>query len=205
MYKRQVTYRGVVIRGLVHNDDPGAENMWLPAGSFWTQPAGEVHITAADANSNLAYIEIEDGPYLVLPREEAFDNGERPVNVDESNLVWLDASNIPWIDRTGVRPSANEAKIAFLWGNPREGQLNGTFVKLPTGFTGTIHSYGSTFRAVEIQGQARHHLSSETDIKTLEPGSYFGSEGETVHQVSCETGEECIIYVRAEGKFDVTG
>ena len=200
-----VTYRGVVIRGLVHNDDPGAENMWLPAGSFWTQPAGEVHITAADAKSNLAYIEIEDGPYLVLPSEEAFDNGERPVNVDESNLVWLDASNIAWIDRTGVLPSANEAKIAFLWGKPQEGQLNGTFIKLPTGFSGTIHSYGSTFRAVAIQGQPRHHLSSETDIKTLDPGSYFGSEGETVHQVSCETGEDCIIYVRAEGKFDVTG
>jgi hypothetical protein len=24
-----------------------------------------------------------------------------------------------------------------------------------------------------------------------------------VHQVSCEAGEECIIYVRMEGKFDV--
>ncbi|NEQ98397.1 MAG: DUF4437 domain-containing protein [Cyanothece sp. SIO2G6] len=198
-----VTYRGVVIRGLVHNDDPGAANMWLPAGSFWTQPAGDVHITAADANSNLAYIEIEDGPYLVLPTEEAFDNGERPVNVDESNLVWLDASNITWIDQTGVSPSANGPKIAFLWGTPQAGELNGTFVKLPTGFTGTLHSYGSTLRAVVIQGQPSHSLTSGTNAKTLEPGSYFGSTGETRHQVSCETGEACIIYVRAEGTFDV--
>ncbi|MEL6383888.1 MAG: DUF4437 domain-containing protein [Cyanobacteria bacterium J06626_18] len=198
-----VTYRGVVVSGLVHNDDPGAEDMWLPAGSFWTQPAGEVHITAADADNNLAYIEIEEGPYLVLPSEEAFDNGERPVNVDTSNLVWLDASNIAWIDQTGVPPSANGPKIAFLWGNPQESQLNGTFVKLPTGFAGMMRSQSSTFRAVVIQGQPSHHPSSETDVKTLQPGSYFGSEGETVHQVACETGEECIIYVRAEGKFDV--
>ncbi len=198
-----VTYRGVVISGLIHNDDPGAEKMWLPPGSFWTQPAGEVHITAADANSNLAYIEIEEGPYLVLPSEEAFDNGERPVNVDESNLVWLDASNIAWIDRTGEPSSANNPEIAFLWGNPQDDELNGTFLKLPTGFTGEIHSHGSAFRAVVIQGQAGHSLSGEIDVKTLQPGSYFGSEGETVHQVSCETGEECIIYVRTEGEFDV--
>ena len=29
-----ITYRGLVIDGLVHDDDPTAEAMWLPAGSF---------------------------------------------------------------------------------------------------------------------------------------------------------------------------
>ena len=70
-----VTYRGMVISGLVHNDDPQAEKMWLPTGSFWTQPAGEVHITAASGSKNLAYIEIDGGPYLVLPSEDASDQG----------------------------------------------------------------------------------------------------------------------------------
>ena len=42
-----VSYRGVVISGKVHNDDPDAKEMWMPAGSYWTQPAGEVHITSA--------------------------------------------------------------------------------------------------------------------------------------------------------------
>ena len=59
-------------------------------GSFWTQPKGEVHITAAKGTTNVAYIEIEEGPYLVLPTEEAFDSGERPINVDASNIVWID-------------------------------------------------------------------------------------------------------------------
>ena len=36
-----VSYRGVVISGLIHNDDPDAEEMWMPAGSFWTQPKGD--------------------------------------------------------------------------------------------------------------------------------------------------------------------
>ena len=101
-----ITYRGVVIRGLIHNDDPNAENMWMPVGSFWTQPKGEVHITAAKGSTNVAYIEIDKGPYLVLPPKEAFDSGERPINVDASNIVW--------IDQPGMPASANGPKVAFL-------------------------------------------------------------------------------------------
>ena len=185
-----ITYRGVVISGLVHNDDPNAAKMWMPTGSFWTQPAGEVHITAAKGTDTLAYIEIEEGPYLVLPAEKAFDSGERPVNVDKSNIVWLDASDITWIDQPGMPASANGPKVAFLWGNPQDDQLNGTLVKLPAGFTGKIRNHGSTFHAVVIQGRPKHRVPGETDIKTMEPGSYFSSKVESAHHVSPEAGEE---------------
>jgi len=190
-----VSYRGVVISGFIHNDDPDAADMWMPTGSFWTQPKGEVHITAAKGSTNVAYIEIEKGPYLVLPIEEAFDSGERPVNVDASNIVW--------VDQPGIPASAGGPKVAFLWGNPQDDQLNGTLVKLPAGFTGKIDSHGSTFRAVVIKGQPQHQVPGETDVKTLEPGSYFSSMGESMHQVSSEAGEESIMYVRTDGKYDV--
>ncbi len=198
-----VSYRGVVIRGLFHNDDPNAANMWMPAASFWTQPKGEVHITAARDTDTLAYIEIEKGPYLVLPKEEAFDSGERPVNVDKSNIVWLDAADITWIDQPGNSASADGPQVAFLWGSTQDGQLNGTFIKLPAGFTGRINSHGSTFRAVVIKGQPQYRASKE-DTKILEPGSYFSSEGKSVHQVSSDAAEESIIYVRTDGKFEIT-
>ena len=188
------TYRAVVISGRIHNDDPDAADMWMPAGSFWTQPKGEVHITAAMGAANVALVEIEKGPYLVLPVEEAFDSGERPVNVDASNIVWVDPPGMP--------ASAKAPKVAYLWGNLQDGQSNGTFVKLPAGFTGTIHSHGSTFRAVVIKGQPQYQVS-ETDVEILEPGSYFSSKGESVHQVSSKAGVESIIYVRTDGKYDV--
>ncbi|NET06753.1 MAG: DUF4437 domain-containing protein [Merismopedia sp. SIO2A8] len=189
-----IAYRGVVISGTIHNDEPNAEEMYMPTGSFWTQPAGGVHITAAKGSNPLAYIEIEDA-FGVLPAEKMFHSEDKPIN--------LDASNIVWIDQPGMPTSANGPKVAFLWGNPQDDQLNGTLVKLPNGFTGMMRSHGSTFRAVVIQGSPNHLLSGENDVKTLEPGSYFSSKGEAVHQVSCEVGEECIIYVRMEGKFDV--
>ncbi len=195
-----VAYRGVVISGLLHNDDPDAEDMWMPAGSFWTQPAGEVHITAAKGNNSIAYIEVEDG-FGVLPAAKAFDDGERPVNVDKSNIVWLDASNTAWIGRSTATAGANGPKIAFLWGKPQERELNGTLVKLPPGFAGKIRSHGTAFRAVVIQGRPVYHGG---EVKTLDPGSYFSSKGNSEHQVSCQAGVDCIIYVRMVGEFDVT-
>ena len=198
-----VSYRGVVLSGLLHNDDPGAEEMWMPAGSFWTQPAGEVHITAAEGEVNLAYIEIEDGPYLVRPTDQAFDNGERPVNVDAKNIVWLDSSNITWIDSAGTSAAGADIQLAYLWGHPQGDQLNGTLVKLPAGVSGELKSHGSEFRAVSIQGLATHRGPGETTAQPLEPGSYFGSLKESVHQVSCGAEGECLLYIRTEGRFDV--
>lgn len=187
-----VTYRAVVISGSIHNDDPDAAEMWMPTGSFWIQPKGEVHITAAKGATNVALVEIDRGPYRVLPTEEAFDSGERPINVDASNIIWVDPPGMP--------TSANGPKVAYLWGNIKDGQSNGTFVKLPAGFTGKIHSHGSTFRAVVVKGRPQY---LGDDVKTLEPGSYFGSKGETVHLISSIAGEESIIYVRTNGKYEV--
>ena len=167
-----IAYRGVVISDTIHNDDPNAEEMYMPPGSFWTQPAGGVHITAAKGSNPLAYIEVEDA-FGVLPAEEAFDSEEKPINVDVSNIIWLDASNIVWLDRTGMSASADGAKVAFLWGNPQGDRLNGSLVKLPAGFTGNIRSQGSTLRAVEIQGRARYRMPSETEVKTMEPEQLF--------------------------------
>ena len=186
------TYRAVVISGLIHNDDPDAANMWMPAGSFWTQPKGEVHITSAKGTDNVALVEIDMGPYLVMPPKDAFDSGERPVNVD--------ASNIMWVTPPGMPVSANGPKLAYLWGNMKDGQSNGTFLKLPAGFKGSIQSQGATFRAVLIKGGLNY---LDTKRKFLEPGSYFGSKGDTEHQISSKADEESIIYIRTDGKYEI--
>jgi hypothetical protein len=197
-----VSYRGVVIRGLIHNDDPNAADMWMPAGSFWTQPRGEVHVTAARGADSLAYIEIEAGPYLVLPSEEALDSGERPVNVDVTNIVWLNAADLTWIEPPGKTANPNGPKIAFLWGGTQQGQLNGTLIKLPAGFDGELRSPGFNFRAVVIMGLPQYHLS-ETAQKTLEPGSYFSSDGAAAHRVSSSATKESVLYVRTDGPYQV--
>ena len=198
-----VSYRGVIISGLIHNDDPAAKAMWMPKGSFWTQPAGGIHITAAKGDNNIAYIEIEKGPYLVLPIEKEFDRGERPVKVDVSNIVWLDASNTTWIDASQKTDSANGPKIAFLWGNPQDGQLNGSLVKLPTGFICRLVSHDSIFRAVVIDGRLRLQGENKIKTQTLAPGSFFSLKGESPHPLSCKDGKDCLIYVRNKGGLKI--
>ena len=74
---------------------------------------------------------------------------------------------------------------------------------MPAGFTGELRGHGSTFRAVVIQGRIHHGLPGATDVAALVPGSYFGAKGASVHQVSCAAGEECALYVRMDGTFDL--
>ena len=210
-----VAYRGVVIDGTLHNDDPTAEDMFMPVGSFWTQPAGGVHITAALGDDALAYIEVEDY-FGVQPADQAFASDEQPVNVDASNIVWLDASNTSWIESSGLANDAEGPEIAFLWGNfqgtPSDSPLNGTLVKLPAGFSGVIRNEGSEIRAVVIQGQPQHQIlgkgTAKTAVKnainTLEPGSYFSSMGPSMHQISSAADTESVFYVRTDGRFQVT-
>ena len=192
-----VTYRGVVIKGLLHNDDENAEKMWLPAGSFWQQPAGEAHITAASGEANMAYIEIQEGPYLVKPTEEAFDNGERPVIVDKSNLVWLNASDITWVS------DESNIQIAFLWGSHNEGELGASMIKLPVGFDGEIKNLSPNFRAVIIQGTIAHQVSNDKNVNLLEAGTYFGAAENSTHKITVKDDQEAIIYIRTNGKFQV--
>jgi quercetin dioxygenase-like cupin family protein len=191
-----ITYRGVVIEGLMHNDDPGAEIMWLPTGSFWTQPAGENHITAADGETNMIYLEIDSGPYLVQPADGQFDNGERPLNLHDSNIVWLDKSDVH-------RIAVDGAKSTFLWGSVAQGELGGSMVKLPSGFKGQIATEASEFRAVVIQGEITYNSVDLKEEQLLSAGSYFGSNGGFEHEVSVQAKSEVTLYIRANDKYRI--
>ncbi|WP_400073290.1 DUF4437 domain-containing protein [Zobellia russellii] len=189
-----ITYRGVVIKGLLHNDDENAEKQWLPAGSYWQQPAGEAHITAADGEENMAFLDIQEGPYLVKPIAEAFDNGERPVNVDKTNLVWLNANDIQWVSEK------SNVETAFLWGSHKENQLRATLLKLPAGFNGSIKNLSQNFRAVVISGGISHQFKKGVKNQ-LDAPSYFGAEENATSLISTE--KETVLYIRSNGDFEV--
>ena len=190
------TYRAVVISGEVHNDDPAAEKMWMPVGSAWTQPAGEVHITAAKGETNIAYVEIDKGPYLVRPSAECYDNGERPVNIDESNFVWLGSKDVPWLYDDNVR-------VTFLWGNRTLGEFNGMMVKLPAGFKGKIRTKADIFKAVVVKGHVIHKSKNSENQEILDAGSYFGSKGKAKHEISTSVKEETWLYIRTNGEVKI--
>jgi hypothetical protein len=192
-----VTYRALVIKGLIHNEDPSAAHMWMPPGSFWTQPAGEPHITSAKGEENIVYVEIDGGPYLVWPVKQAVDNGERPINVDVNNLVWLDAEKTNLITPNG---SSTSPAMAFLW---QDKQTSGHLVKLPAGFDGRILIDQGVLRAVVIIGNPVYHMTNREEGISLETGSYFTSQEASTHILENSTGSDVLIYIRAEGQIRI--
>lgn len=145
-----VTYRAVVIAGEVHNDDAGAAPMWMTPGSFWTQPQAEAHITSSRGDS-MAYVEIDDGPYLVHPADQAKTVHDKPINVDASNLVWT-ASGVDGV------------AIARLWGAPDDG-AGGVMLRLDAEAGVQIRSRAPV-RAVVVAGTPAGASASD-----LAPGS----------------------------------
>ena len=187
------TYRAVVIKGSIHNDDPAAANMWMKPGSFWTQPQGESHITSAKGEENIALVEIDKGPYLVKPIEESFDNGERPVNIDALNVVWLNSKKSNWID------SKSKAEISFLWNNS---DSKGLFVKLPKTFNGFLKTDGTVLHSVVTQGELNYTLPQNQETRILDAGSSFSATNKTIHTIS-NAKREVILYIRTNGSVKI--
>jgi len=194
-----ITYRGVVISGALHNDDPDAANMWMGPGSFWTQPAGEDHITAAKPGAPaLAFLEILEGPYLVQPSIEAFDNGKQPINMGGSNIVWLTADETEWIDS---KSSDLVPEMAFLWSFPKSGKIAASMLKLPSGFSGVLVGREAAIRVVTIAGELEHAAEGYSESTTLLAASYFQVDEGIENQLSCKSAEDCHLYVRTDGQF----
>ena len=189
-----ITYRGIVIEGEMHNDDPSAAKMWMPTGSFWNQPAGEDHTTAANDKTNLIYLEIDEGPYLVKPSKEHFDSGERPVNLHIDNMVWLQKSDLVNIEADGV-------SATYLWGETSS--VYGTLVKLPSGFEGSIKSNGDEFKVVVIKGSLNYSQNNAPRKIELNTGSYIESSTAAHHSFENANQSETIVYVRTSSKFSV--
>ncbi len=192
-----VTYRAVVIKGLVHNDDPDASNMWMKPGSFWTQPVGESHITSAKGEENIALVEIDKGPYLVQPITEAFDSGERPINIDVSNIVWLDYTKTNWVD------SVSEAELSFLLESRKNDKLKSLFIRFPKGYSGEIISNGTMLHSVIIKGGLNYTMPQNGEIINLDVGSYFGADEKAIHTITNNSNSETIVYVRTNGEISL--
>lgn len=188
-----ITYRAIVMNGEMHNDDENAPVMWMPTGSIWTQPKGQPHITSAQGDNAMAYIEIDSGPYLVNPVSESFESEESPINISASNVVYLGK------DESELIGEKSNAQIAYTW-KKKNGE-NGYLLKLPAGFNGEILSDGTVFYGIIINGRVAYLMPNSEKPTELDQGSHFKSQEKAVHNIS--TNEESIIYIRTNDKFIV--
>ncbi|PKB00579.1 uncharacterized protein DUF4437 [Flavobacteriaceae bacterium MAR_2009_75] len=185
----------MVIKGLLHNDDENAENNGFRQVLIGNSQQAKHILPRQMVKIIWRFLDIQEGPYLVKSTSEAFDNGERPVNVDKTNLVWLNANDIEWV--------ANKSNVetAFLWGSQKEKQLRATLLKLPAGFNGSVKNLSPNFRAVVISGSLMHQFSKKEAKNKLDAPSYFGAEENATSIIS--TAKETVLYIRSNGDYEV--
>ncbi|WP_394201460.1 DUF4437 domain-containing protein [Shewanella waksmanii] len=190
-----ISYRGIVIDGLMHNAAPSAAMTWMPPGSFWTQPAGADHITAANSKDNLIYLEIDAGPYLVQPSAEEFNNGEHALNLHQANMVWQSAKDVNFI-------ASPQVQLTQLWGSPLPGKLGGTLLRIPAGHRGQLMANAAEFRAVVIKGAIEYQSNETGEAVSLNTGSYFSSVGEFTHDIA-PLDDASLLYIRTDGEYNI--
>lgn len=196
-----ITYRAMVISGHVHNDDPDAAPMWMGPGSYWMQPAGEVHITAARPGApGVSFLEILAGPYLVRPSAQAFDNGEQPLNLAADNIVWMSATGRPILAAPDSADRLTGISLAPLWGEALPGRTVAFALKMAPGARSVLGGISGGLKAVVINGSLTHRADGLTQDVLLEPGGHFASDDARVfHRARCEGSKDCVVYVRADG------
>jgi mannose-6-phosphate isomerase-like protein (cupin superfamily) len=194
-----VSYRGIVISGQVHNDDPSAEKMWMPPGSYWTQPAGEPHITSAKGELNIAFIEIDNGPYLVKPKDKAFDNGERPFNIHRSNIIWRIDDDIRYVP---------------LWKSEKD-QVTGTLMEVEK--TASIQSKSGKLVVIVGEVSFINGKSGDSGVfegdpndntednvgQALAPGSFAEYSNTQTLSLGCFSETPCQVYIKSDDTVNV--
>jgi len=98
-------------------------------------------------------------------------------------------------------PDAPEVKAAAAWGDLAKGP-HGAFHRLPAGFATHLHTHSSDLRVVVVSGTLIEASENGPETK-LPAGSYVYQPHTVKHTTKCEAGSECLLFVVANGKFDI--
>lgn len=187
-----ITYRAIVIEGDVHNAPPEEPQVWMGPGSFWAQAAGENHITEAKPGASaLAFLEIQEGPYKVMPPEERFSSPDESVNLKAEDMEWTSVAGAGWAD------GDDAIEATSLWGSDEAGQPHGRLVRMGAGSSATITFADRALKAVVIDGSVEHSVEGVSDPVALGEGAYFSTNAAVPNSLNC-TASSCLVYLRTE-------
>jgi len=93
-----------------------------------------------------------------------------------------------------------EVQMAVISGNPMKG-AHTAYHKFSPGFTAPDHTHTATLKTVVVAGPIVTGAPGKE--KSLPAGSYYILPGGWVHTTKCDSDDSCVIFVEANGKFDV--
>jgi len=128
------------------------------------------------------------GLALPLAASHAADAG-KPVTLVPEQMKWT------------ATPGVTGVMIATAWGDPDKG-AHGAFHKLPAGFTSPLHTHSANTRLVVLSGTMAMSSADGKEMK-FPPGSFYTQPNTFQHTTKCLAGAACVIYVEADGKWDM--
>ena len=98
-------------------------------------------------------------------------------------------------------PANADVMMAVVWGDPAKGP-HAAFHKFKPGFTAPLHTHSSDMHVAVVSGTIITGTEGGPE-KKLPPGSYEYQPHTAKHVTKCDTGSGCVIFVVANGKFDL--
>jgi quercetin dioxygenase-like cupin family protein len=114
-----------------------------------------------------------------------------------ATLVTMTPDELKWVPNTA---NADDV-MAVAWGDPAKGP-HAAFHKFKPGFTAPLHTHSADLHIAVISGTFIAATEGGPE-KKLPPGSYEYQPHTVKHVTKCDTGSECVIFVVANGKFDI--
>lgn len=93
--------------------------------------------------------------------------------------------------------------MAKAHGEMKEG-AHGTMGKMKADSKTPRHTHSNPYHGVVISGAMVHQFDGDENPPKLTAGSYWYVSADTVHFTTCFPGEECVFYIHADEKFDIT-
>lgn len=126
---------------------------------------------------------------LLAPTAPYAADAGKPVTMTPDQMKWAPNSAAP------------EVMTATTWGDPATGP-HGAFHKFKAGFTAPLHTHSANTRIVVLKGTMS--LTGEDGKETKLPaGAFFTQPNTYKHVTKCLPGPECVVYLEADGKWDI--
>jgi len=174
-----------------------AGNEVLLPGSYWLEPAGEVHEDRCEQGSEcIVLVYAPDRVAAIAP----VPGGQPAANTRQVGVpVVLPASELKWVSQSPDVP----LRLAALWSRRDEGHF-GELVRMPSGFDSGRHAHTGNYYGVLVSGTWVHVEENGAGAdQELGPGSYVMQPGRGMHTDRCKQGTDCILFIYQDEKGDV--
>ena len=114
-----------------------------------------------------------------------------------ATIVTMTPDELKWVPN----PANADVMMAVAWGDPAKGP-HGAFHKFKPGFTAGLHTHSADLHVAVISGTIITGTEGGVE-KKLPPGSYEYQPHTVKHVTKCDAGSACVIFVVANGKFDL--